>query len=256
MDSHIQMPKCVLKQFVITSGLLKNWFFYYDIEKDVITKGSPSSVNTQADYFSKFAEEELSKRIETPLGKLISILNKNLFSNNEEFILKQTHNRTIYNYLYSLLSRSPKMVENIKNGMFFGGWLTDQEIHEIATFDGLKIMQENKEFKEFSITFVVNNSEIPFVLPICGFYAFATKEEEAIIQLPITERISIRLFMNKYMDRYCHGGKIKQIYVNEEDIIKRMNSVALREQTRYNVGYIICSNKEELQRLKDLAQKE
>ena len=59
MDSHIQMPKFMLRRFENEQHEL----LYYDVETNVIAKGFPKSINTEEDYYSDVMESILNREI-------------------------------------------------------------------------------------------------------------------------------------------------------------------------------------------------
>lgn len=104
MDSHIQMPKCVLKQFAIKTGANQGKIYYYNFDNKKICLGCPKTLNTEKDYYSNEAEYFLSAEIETPLGQIIKQLKDSLFEN-KGFRLNRGFINTILNYLYALFAK-------------------------------------------------------------------------------------------------------------------------------------------------------
>ena len=105
MLSHKQMPKCVLKQFVIKEGKLKGKFFCFDVSsnnKDIFPE-TPKSFNVSEDYYSKFVEEDLSSKIERPLGQLLKFIQS--LDYNKQFVLYEKTRETVFNYLFAIQKR-------------------------------------------------------------------------------------------------------------------------------------------------------
>lgn len=80
MNSHIQMPKCVLKQFANEDNVL----FYYNFKDGHIAKSSAKYINTEKNYYSDEMEMFFNRNIETPFSKVIEEI-KNLI---EYFLMK------------------------------------------------------------------------------------------------------------------------------------------------------------------------
>lgn len=104
MDSHIQMPKCVLKQFEIKTGANQGKIYYYNFDNKKICLGCPKTLNTEKDYYGNDAENFLSDEIETPLGQIIKQLKDSLYEE-KGFRLNQAFIDTILNYIYALLAK-------------------------------------------------------------------------------------------------------------------------------------------------------
>ena len=63
VNSHIQMPKCVLAEFV--NG--NKSFYKYNVENGKINIGYPKRTFTSENYYSGAMETALNKHIESPL---------------------------------------------------------------------------------------------------------------------------------------------------------------------------------------------
>ena len=72
INSHILIPKVILKHFALQGGSL----FYYDIKSGEVKRGYAATLNTQKGYYSSEVEKFLSANIESPMGKIIEILQK------------------------------------------------------------------------------------------------------------------------------------------------------------------------------------
>ena len=67
MQSHIQMPRCVLAEFV--NG--NKSFYKYNVENGKINIGFPKRTFTSENYYSEAMESALNKHIESPLRTLL-----------------------------------------------------------------------------------------------------------------------------------------------------------------------------------------
>lgn len=249
IDSHIQMPKVVLKQFAIQEGKLKGRAYNYNLETGFIGLGSPKTINTKKGYYSQEAEQEFSKVIEKPLGDVIKDINDSI-NKKQPFHFNQKVSETIYNYLYALLARAPKMANDVKSAMLFGELYSEQSIHDVSAIEAFLLMQKDKLLKEYKITFFINHTEIPFVLPTCGYYDFKTDEEDGVIHIPLTEKVCVRLFQAKYQDKYIQNGKLLIYPVLNKNVVERVNELAFETQSRYANAYLVSSSKVELERIK------
>lgn len=130
VNSHIQMPKQVLKNFTNKNGQL----FIYDFEKKIISMGYPKTVYTEWGYYSDDIETFLGCEIESDLGKLLKFIKETSFETGTELPVK--YREIALKYVYSLIARSPLFQCEINNNSVFFQFLSKIEQHDIAAHDG------------------------------------------------------------------------------------------------------------------------
>ena len=113
IDSHIQMPKCILKNFVNEYQS----FYYYDVEETKIKMSRPKSLNAQNGYYSGRVEHMLQKIVESPLGNKLKYVKDNDFS--EPIDIPRNFNDVVMTYIHSLIARAPHMYETIERHSIF-----------------------------------------------------------------------------------------------------------------------------------------
>ena len=173
IDSHIQMPKCVLKHFANEYQS----FYYYDINESdsrrKIKLGHPKSLNTKKGYYSNEVEQLLQKIIESPLGIEIQYMTSNNFS--EPIDIPVGFRDALLTYIHSLIARAPHMYSTIEKHSFslqiFGDF-TETGKNDFAVECVLQEATKNSPFKDYIVTILVNKTTIPFVLPIGGMYFY------------------------------------------------------------------------------------
>ena len=243
--SHIQMPKLLLKRF----HNQKNQFFYYDVKKGFIgTKGTAESINTELGYYSLDAEHYLSDHIEAPFGKILSFIDKLDFDKGY-FQLPSNFEYTTRSFIYSLLSRDPLTLRSFNKHSIFSQFMPDQTVHDLIALNGISTAFSKNIFSEYSLTFMVNRTKIPFVLPLSGLYNYKIADYN-IINLPISPMICICLLENAYATQITNEhGEISMFSVDSPEIIMRINTWAFRGQKNRNWGCVICPERDELDRL-------
>ncbi len=104
INSHIQMPKCILKRFEDAN----HRFCYYDVEKNIIgTGGHAKSLNTQIGYYSLYMEEFFNNNVERPLSDFLKEIDTIDFD--KDAILIPTHQKdVICTFIYSLVARTER----------------------------------------------------------------------------------------------------------------------------------------------------
>lgn len=246
VNSHIQMPKLLLKRFHNNY----NRFFYYDVQKGIIgTNGTSKSINTEYGYYSPSTEHFLQDYIETPFGKIISYIEKLNFGQ-DSFCMTSDFEEVTRNFIYALLARDPEMVVEINSNSVFLQFLPERSRHDIAARNGIAFARKNNIFGEYILTFMVNCTKIPFVLPLMGIYGYVINEHSAL-NLPISPTKALCLVHKDYADRLLHSnGMISMFMINNPEQLKKMNLFAFTAQKRHNWGCVICPQREELDRLK------
>ena len=245
IQSHIQMPKLLLKRFHNES----NRFCYYDVKRGFIgTKGTAESTNTELGYYFVATEHYLRDTIETPFGKILAYIDKVDFDQ-EYFHITSDFEQSTRNFIYALMARDPVMINEMNEHSIFSQFLPAQSRHDFAARNGIAIAKQNKVFADYILTFMVNRTEIPFVLPLEGLYDYRLNGH-SIINLPISPTIAICLIHESYAERLIHeDGTVSMFMVEFPDVIMRMNTWAFNSQRKRNWGCVICPQRDELDRL-------
>lgn len=245
VNSHIQMPKLLLKRFHND----KNLFCYYDVVGGFVgTKGSADSTNTELGYYSKEMEDFLRDRVETPFGAILAYIDKVDFDQ-DSFLMTSDFDEATRNFIHALMARDPIMAEEANEQSVFLQFLPEQVRHDLAARSGIAIAKRNKMFEEYTLTFLVNRTEIPFVLPLAGIYNYSLNGH-SVINLPVSPKIAICLVHKDYDRRMIReDGCILMFEVTFPDIIMKMNTYAFNQQKERNWGRVVCPCREELDRL-------
>ena len=154
IDSHIQMPKCILKRFENPNF---NSFYSYDVRGDFIKKnGHASSTNTELGYYSTTVEQHLNQSIETPFSKALSALDEIDFDQ-PTISIETTHLDAIKEFAYSLISRDPIAHKAMNNNLVISKLLfeiTAQDTHDIMAVYGPSFAKEKGLLEDYRISFL------------------------------------------------------------------------------------------------------
>lgn len=141
------------------------------------------------------------------------------------------------------------MVEIVKDKSVFYQLLTETERHGYAAIVGIREGERMGLFNEYDVTFFINQTEVPFVLPNCGIYSLKFKDHPAVV-FPASPDVMFGLGKNMHIEN-DESVELQRGLITEASVIKRMNMQALMQQiTINNGGRIVCSKKEELCRLR------
>lgn len=231
------MPKFMLKRFENEQGYLA----YYDVSKNIVGKnGHPKSINTEHGYYSNETENILNAEIESPLSEVLKYVD-GIDYDAPYFIFEEDHSDIIKNYCYSLIARDPKMPESIRNDSIYFQFLPKQQQHDFAASKGIELAFEQGWLDSYVLTFVVNKTKIPFVLPVCGLYQCNLKGIDCII-MPVSSIISLVLFHEKNQDLMMDDLCMKMFLVEDALIINSLNSRAVKAQQAEGWGYVVSAD--------------
>lgn len=250
VNSHIQMPKCVLRNFADEQQTVH----YFDFQENAIKIGRAASLNTELGYYSQDTEDYLRDNIETPFGKVMAFLKG--ISKDDTFSVSDTLFDDVRKFLYSLMSRSPNMLDSVTKSSAFFQFLPKQAQHDYVAVTGIQIAQNRGLFDDWQITFMINDSNTPFVLPQNGIYQFGLRTcEDACLNLPITPKISIVFFPKKHIDKFVDGNMVKLFHFSEDETAQTLNEKAFLSEKVNNKMRVFSNSQEEIQRLERLLEK-
>lgn len=183
MDSHIQMPRVVLKEFVND----RHSYYKYCVLNNEITIGVPKKTYTEQDYYSEEMEQYLNQNIETPLKTLIEFAKS--ISDKEDIISADSSViDTGWAYLKSLLARSKTCHNIFQQRLIYGQFfLSSQSQHDLAVHNTFKLAGTLLNEKEFDFSFLTNLTSMPLVLPTRGIYEFTYNQVLCLIA-PLSPR--------------------------------------------------------------------
>ena len=243
INSHILLPKFLLKNFEID-----HFFWLYDIDGGFIGRGFASSFNTEKGYYSDATEHILNAAVEAPFSNLLKRYRSAILSN-EEFGMSWDDILLTKRFFYSLLSRNPQMVRVIKSHSVYYQFLPETDQHGYAAIAGIQEAEKKDLFNDYDVAFFINQTETPFVIPNCGIYNLILRGAQTLA-FPVSPVLMFAL--GKGMGVKGEDTvELQRGIIAEETVVKQMNMQAFRQQVSMNGGgRIICSQKEELERLK------
>lgn len=134
-------------------------------------------------------EDFLNKNVEAGLGKIINFINKtdlthHPFQPSAEFV------NTAKMYLCSLISKGQGMLENINRNSMYFQFLPEQTKHDLTVKHTIEEAVNQDLSSDYLVTFMLNCSSVPFVLPMSGAYSYGIGDL-ICANLPITPMCSI-----------------------------------------------------------------
>lgn len=237
IDSHIQMPKCVLKNFVNEYQS----FYYYDVAESKVKINRPKSLNAQNGYYSSRVEHMLQQIVESPLGNILKYVKENDFS--EPIDIPRDFNDVVMTYIHSLIARAPHMYGTIeKHSTFlqFSSGFNETDKHDFAVDTVLGEAKNNSPFENYIITMLVNKTEVSFLLPIGGMYSYGD-----FICAPISLNRAIALVKrdSNLCNKLIDGEQCKVLIVENESVLHQMNRFAIQVEVSHNKQYVVSVDK-------------
>jgi len=236
IKSHIQMPKFMLRQFENE----KHELFYFDVDSGEIICGRAKSINVKEEYYSENVEGILSQAIERPFSQVIHYLEKIDFDA-RSFTVDPGIIETTKTFLNALLARNPNTFQKTQEVSVFLQFLDRQSQHDISVLTCINEASKLGFFDKMHLTFTVNKTMIPFVLPLCGFYWYNGGKN---INLPISPKLAITLVDEEEMCKVILNNRIRMYLADKESDVRKLNYIAFQEQLRQGYGSIIspCMN--------------
>lgn len=240
INSHIQMPKTVLKRFE-----KNNRFCYYDVCKDIIgTNGHARSLNTEVGYYSAEIENFFRDNIETPLVQMLKFI-ESVDMEKYDFSITAEFDAVIKNFAYALIGRSPRIIPGLeKSSKFFPG-LPEQLKRDVSAVASTSWATYEDFLGEYTTTLVVNKSPKPFVLPTLGIYSVSLWKCAHLI-IPINPDTAVALVPKEAKDRILSNNTIMLYKLESEDDINIFNRAAFRTQLHQGYGYVVAQEKQQL----------
>lgn len=244
MNSHIQMPKCILKNFENEHHFL----YYYDIEipNKQIKKGHAKTVNTAEDYYSDYIEKYLDRNIESPLGVIAKFVKD--ISLDNTYVLPNGFKETMYRYILSLFSRGKRMQEEFNNHSVFFQFFSESDKHNIPIIYAQNENIVNNLISQYEYTFAINTTDISFVLPTYGLISFEIFDDK-IILIPMSPKRAVCLVHKSGVEKHIKNETMKFLKFDNADHIKQINVFAYKQLKKYKYGCLISYDKKELERI-------
>jgi hypothetical protein len=241
VDSHIQMPESILKNFVNEYQA----FYCYDIgetdERFKIKRSRPKSLNVQNGHYSRRVEQMLQKAVESPLGRIIQYVKNNDFDNPID--IPSDFRDVVLTYIHSLIARAPQMYGIIEQHSVFLqiiNNLDETDKNDFAVEMVLGEAKTNNPFQDYIVTMLVNKTEVPFLLPIGGMYSYGD-----FVCAPISLYRAIALVKqdSNLCNELIDGELCKVLMVEKESVLHQMNRFAIQAEVSHNKQYVVSRDK-------------
>ncbi len=241
IDSHIQMPKRVLKKFENK----QHCFYRYDVRTGIIAKGYPKTTNTQKGFYSKEMEQSLNQNIEQPLDVIYKTIN-DISIDHPKGTIPSLLDYVAKRFVYALIARNPDNIDRVKAYRFLKETMSEQQLHDLGAFLGIAAELEREFLANWGTTIAVNRTETPFVLPTCGVYYLIIRNVLHLV-LPVTPEKAVVFVEENGKDTIINNGIVHPYSIDNLDDIMTFNRNAFSTQILYGNGYVVSPQKELLE---------
>lgn len=224
MNSHIQMPKCILKEF----AKVNNGFYKYNVQDGIINRSFPKSTFTEEDYYSDTMEKMLNRFVETPLKKLLDFA-RTLPNKPLPIVLDNEIREIALFFAKSLIARSPVLYSAVLKKSIFFQVASKQNQHDSIVDHAMRNKKMDELFERFDFSFMINETSTPFVLPTHGIYEYQI-EDVLCMNVPLNPHCAI-LFKEKGKTILkSNEGEAEIVIIPKgvDDVAMKINSYALQ----------------------------
>ena len=236
VNSHIQIPKFILKRFMNNKYKA---LYYVCGDDEEIKKSTPKSFNVEKGYYSDDMEIYLNKEIENKVSKLVCSIEAQ-----RDKIIKEEYNINDYfdfenitkKYVYSLIARNKDENDKIKKDYLDIRTIGKENLIDFSTRIKIEKAFEANLLADYSVTLYFNQTNIPFVLPVDGII-----EDDKSFLCPIGEKNAIYLVYKNNLDRI----KIEE----KDEVIHKLNKDKWEKIRDKRSGFIVSSKEDYLSKI-------
>ena len=246
VNSHVQIPNCILKHFRSSNGKV----FYYDIKTQLIRSTASGKLGVEFGYYSDAIENYLNQEIETPISKLITKILPFSLGKVQSFQLSYEMEYTFKKYITAAIARSNQSNELLYK-YSYTAFLVDEQInHDDLVFASTQYNGGiHPKIEKSKMFIVINRSNRKFVVPRNCFYIVHSRGKPCIIA-PISPYCSLELVPENNKTGNDSPDEVTRLeFIDNPDIVKRMNQHAFQQEYIINSSFVASSDKKELEEL-------
>ena len=244
VDSHIQIPKGILKYFSESSGRV----YYLDVSSGKIGLAGAGVLGTEHGYYSEEQEQYLNKEIETPFASLAAKV-RAFLKDNKALTLSLLEEKVLKRYITAAMARSQLSLDAFLSASFTADLFTDQQNHDDLVY--LATKQNNgivKILDNHFLAIMINKTEVNLVVPRNCFYVLSSRGYECIVA-PISPQCALCLLPQEYAEQYSDVKEYRLFFVEKTEDISFMNCRALMYEYMYNKTFVASATRKELDEL-------
>lgn len=246
VNSHIQLPKSILKRFKESSGRV----FYLDVDTKKIGLCGIKKLGVQYGYYSDAAEDFLNKQIESPLALLCDKIQKFVNEDLDSLELPAETEVLLKKYFITSMARSESTKKKVFEHSVTAQFFTEQDNNDAMVYiSSESVFDDNNIVKDYSFGLYINCSERQFVVPRNCYYTVNDTSTTCIVA-PVSPNVALGLFPPEYVVNNSDFLEYRIRVINDNDTLDYMNKQALQFEYVLNRKFVAAKRKEELVQLK------
>ena len=250
IDSHIQVPKGILKNFRDPADQTKK-VWWLDIITKEIKRHPTKSLGAKSGYFSAQMEQEFNQYAENDIARFGQRIrafcedsqDNSIFVSEKDIALSKR-------YIKMLVARSSLVFEKYLQSTPITLCFSEQSNHDFSA--GFALASQGKWdaiLHERRFSLLVNYTNYHLVLPRNGFYFFECEGRD-ILFAPLSPKGGI-LFLPK---DYPEADPSYMMHIADPDQIRRLNLHALKYEYLFHGAFVASDCQEPLVYLKKYLQ--
>lgn len=239
VDSHVQIPKVILKSFTTNNQL-----YYIDLKDKKIKRSGAGTFNTKFGHFSKMYEDFLSLKYENVLGMLKELV-ENFYDGRINVIDLKKYIKTMKELFIIADFRNPDFIDRMNKksytSLIVGGYTTEH-VTSIA-------MQENliNFYDNMGIFLVINKTNANFLTCKSMYYDISIDNGNKCLFMPLHPKYGIMLVPNEYYKEKTINGN-KYMSIEKETFVEQSNNILIQLMLK-NTNECIIGKKEDLEKI-------
>lgn len=249
VDSHIQIPKGVLKHFADHTHRVH----YLDAKTGYIGLAGAKKLGTEYGYYSDKHEQFLNKEIENPLINLGAKVRRLLCDESLTLTLSKEEETILKRYIAASIARSNLALNAMQkaSGIYSQLMLSAQQKHDfISAFGATQNSIVYKTFESYFLVVLINRTDVNWVVPRNCFYTVSSQEFECIVA-PVSPKCALCLFPPEYAEENMDSLQYRLGVVNDPTFVTIMNKRALLYEYLFNQTFVASATKAELEELRN-----
>ncbi len=254
INSHIQIPRFILKQFENEKGLLDFYDFtdkpkcgFANVER--IKPGQSKHLNTEKDFFSENTERFLNENVERPFSKFLNKA-KGILDGNT--VTLDCHDKeTVIRYFNALLARGTECQKDVGEDLYSSIFIQETTpaantssaaktfLHDMCAIFGITSVKNKIVGDNPCVSLGINTTNIPFVLPNIGFCLCKNT-----IIAPVTPKLAVIIALEE-KERFLREDGLYCAKFETEETVKNLNCRLFISEAA-NRRYVTATSKEQL----------
>lgn len=249
VDSHIQIPKGVLKHFADHT----HRGYYLDTKTEYIGLAGAKKLGTEYGYYSDKHEQFLNKEIENPLINLGAKVRRLLCDESLTITLSKEEEATLKRYIATSIARSNLALNAMQkaSGKYAQMLLSTQQKHDfISAFGATQNSSVYQTLENYYLVVLINRTDVNWIVPRNCFYAVSSQKLECIVT-PVSPQCALCLFPSEYAEENIDSLQYRLGVVNDPTFVATMNKRALLYEYLFNQTFVASATKAELEQLRN-----